>query len=457
MDVISLRTPSLGDTTYIVSHGGAAVVVDPQRDLGRFLDVIRDQNLSVTHVLETHVHNDYISGGRDLAARTGADLVMPAGSGASFPFVPAFHHEEHSAPAGLVIRPLHTPGHTPEHTSYLILVDDVPQAVFTGGSLLVGAAGRSDLLGWEYAEQLSRLQFGSLQRLAALPDETGVYPTHGEGSFCTASGAGRTTSTIGQEKAENPLYRFADADAFVANQLGSLVPYPAYYAHMGPANRIGPTALPETAPAGLSVDEAAQAISEGASVLDGRNRESFAASHIPGSLGIELGDSFAPWSGWLFDFNAPIVLLLDPEQDARQAATELGRIGFVDIKGVLRGIDSWVESGREVASFETHTMDELVAALKESAIQVIDVRDPLEWEQGHLDGSFHRYVPDLKDGLPPGIDPSEPVWLVCRTGNRSTIAAGLVETIGLTPKVVTRGGVPDALAPVLEVDRFRRR
>ncbi len=447
MDVHSLRTASLGDATYIVSHGGYGIVVDPQRDLDRFLEVIASEGLTVTHVLETHMHNDYISGGRDLAQRTGADLVIPAGAGATFPFVPAFHTEDLAGEAGLTIRPLHTPGHTLAHCSYVLLVDGRPEAVFTGGSLLVGAAGRSDLLGPDLAHQLAVLQFGSLQRLAQLPDDTGVFPTHGEGSFCTASGAGRTTSTIGREKAENPLYRFGDAESFAENQLAGLVPYPSYYAHMGPANRSGPSALPAPVVPDLSPDEAAARIAEGAVVLDGRERHAFAAAHIPGATGIELGDSFAPWAGWLLEYDAPIVLVLDSGQDATIAATELGRIGFERIAGVLRGMESWAASGRDTASFETADIGQLQAAMASDAgVQVIDVRDPLEWESGHLAGSHHRYVPDLLGGVPEDIEPDRPVWLVCRTGNRATIAAATLERRGFTPIVVTKGGVPDALA-----------
>jgi glyoxylase-like metal-dependent hydrolase (beta-lactamase superfamily II)/rhodanese-related sulfurtransferase len=447
MEVISIRTPSLGDATYVVAHAGYSIVVDPQRDLGRFLEVIDDRGLSVSHVLETHMHNDYISGGRDLAARTGADLVLPAASGAGFAFVPAFHHEELEAGGGLAIRPLHTPGHTPEHTSYLVLLDGVPQAVFTGGSLLVGAAGRSDLLGEQYAHQLAVLQWGSLQRLARLPDATGVYPTHGEGSFCTASGAGRTTSTIGLEKAENPLYRFTDADTFATNQLSGLVPYPTYYAHMGPTNKQNPTALPAAHVPEVDPDAVETHLEAGGALLDGRDRHAFAAAHVPGSLGIELGDSFAPWSGWLLDYDSPIMLVLEGDQDADAAATELGSIGFEHVVGAMRGIDAWAASGREVASYRTATINELVAAREDDPeVQVLDVRDPLEWEAGHLDGSIHHYVPELRHGLPPVLDTSRPVWLVCRTGNRSSIAAGLAEALGVTPIVVTKGGVPDALS-----------
>lgn len=446
MDVTSIRTSSLGDATYVVTHGDSAIVVDPQRDIGRFLDVIGSHK--VTHVLETHVHNDYLSGGRDLARRTGADLVLPAGAGAAFVFVPAFHMEELDAEGGLSIRPLHTPGHTPEHTSYLVLIDGAPQAVFTGGSLLVGAAGRSDLLGMEYAEPLSRLQFGSLRRLATLPDETGVFPTHGEGSFCTASGAGRTTSTIGQEKAENPLYRIDDIDDFVRDQLSVLVPYPRYYKHMGPTNRLGVEPMPEVSVGEVGADDLAAHLAGGGAVIDGRSRHAFAAGHVPGSVGIEIGDSFAPWAGWLLSYNAPVMLVLDADQDPSWAATELGRIGFEQVLGVMRGIEPWTASSRDAASYRTATVGDLLdARAADETLQILDVRDPKEWEAGHLTGSEHRYLPDLETlGLPADLSKDRPVWVICRSGNRASIAAGILERMGYTPVVVATGGVPDALS-----------
>jgi glyoxylase-like metal-dependent hydrolase (beta-lactamase superfamily II)/rhodanese-related sulfurtransferase len=444
MQVEPIRTASLGDTTYLLRHRRSVVVVDPQRDIGRFLAEIGD-GAAVTHVLETHVHNDYVSGGRDLARRTGADLVLPAGSGVGFPFIPAFHQEELGGSDGLVIRPLHTPGHTPEHVSYLIVIDDEPVAVFTGGSLLVGAAGRSDLLGDAFAEQLARLQYASLHRLAALPDEVAVFPTHGEGSFCSASGAGRSTSTIGIEKVENPLYRYPDPDSFVAGQLAGLTPYPAYYPHMAPINRIDPTAVDSPEVPDLDVEVFAGMMGA-AEVLDGRNRFAFAAGHIPGSIGIELGDSFAPWAGWLFDFNVPLLLVLDEDQDAAAAAVELARIGFVRVLGVMRGVEAWRASGREVAAYETVTAAQLKGRMQPGWDgQVLDVRDPLEWKEGHLDGSVHRYVPDLKEGLAGSVTVGAPVWVVCRTGNRSSIAAGLLERQGVQPIVVATGGVPDII------------
>jgi glyoxylase-like metal-dependent hydrolase (beta-lactamase superfamily II)/rhodanese-related sulfurtransferase len=448
VEIISIRTPSLGDATYVAVHGDNAVIIDPQRDIGRFTDVLEDRGLTLTHVLETHMHNDYISGGRDLAQSRGADLVLPAASGAAFAFRAAFHNEDLDATSGLTIRPLHTPGHTPEHTSYLLLIDGEEHAVFTGGSLLVGAAGRSDLLGTEYARELSRLQFGSLQRLGLLPDATGVFPTHGEGSFCTASGAGRTTSTIGQEKAENPLYSFKDAEAFITDQLSSLVPYPRYYAHMGPTNKQNPTAVTITAPPELSAAEAAAQVASGTMVLDGRDRYSFASAHIAGSIGIELGDSYAPWTGWLLEYNAPLVLVLDDVADSVAAATELARIGFTDIRGVIRGIDKWAKAGQPTSSYPTATHTDLMAQLpvQSGDLQVLDVRDPLEWKAGHIKGSYHRYVPDIAEGLPGELDLSKPVWVVCQSGNRATIAAGLLEMQGAQPIVVAKGGVTDILS-----------
>lgn len=446
MEVIGIRTASLGDATYIVAIGDHAIVVDPQRDIGRFIDEVDGRGLTVTHVLETHMHNDYISGGRDLAAALGAELVLPAASGAGFAFVPAFHDEILLGPSGSSIRPLHTPGHTPAHTSYVIGTAESDQiAAFTGGSLLVGAAGRSDLLGDRYARQLSKLQFGSLQRLAQLPDATGVYPTHGEGSFCTASGAGRTTSTIGEEKAENPLFGFADAESFADDQLAGLVPYPTYYQHMGGINRDGPTAMP--VPAVPDIDPSAMAahIAAGGSVLDGRDRHDFAAGHVPGSIGIEIGDSFAPWAGWLLDFEAPIALVLDQSQDAAAAAVELGRIGLESVVGVMRGVVAWSDAGHELASYETTSITDLSLALSagDRDLQVLDCRDPLEWEAGHIEGSVHCYVPEIRDSFPESIDRDRPLWVVCRTGNRASIAAGILEDLGVDIIVVSKGGVPD--------------
>jgi glyoxylase-like metal-dependent hydrolase (beta-lactamase superfamily II)/rhodanese-related sulfurtransferase len=447
MNIISIRTPGLGDATYLLAHEGVGVLVDPQRDIDRFLAAAAEAGVRLRHVLETHLHNDYVSGGRELAREAGAELVLPAGAGVAFDHTPAFHREDLGTDA-LTIRPLHTPGHTPEHVSYLVLINGAPVALFSGGSLLVGAAGRTDLLGAPRARQLAYLQYGSVNRLASLPDAVGLYPTHGEGSFCTASGAGRTTSTIGQEQAQNPVLAYPSREAFAEGQLAGLQPYPRYYAHMGPTNLLGPTPLPDAVvPELVPLD--VPPLGDDVWVLDGRPREAYAAGHLPGALGIELADDFGVWAGWLLPFNAPIVLVLEPAQDVREAVVQLGRIGFDRVRGVLRGVDGWRAAGLPLDVIQTVTTEEFAGAVKQGrARQVLDVRAPAEWEGGHLTGSVHRYVPDLVDGPPPGLDRSEPVWLACASGYRAMIAAGLLARAGFQPVTLVCGGIPDLLERV---------
>ncbi len=433
MDIKGIRTPGLGDTTYVLTHGGAAIVVDPQRDIERFSLYLDTQGADLQLVLETHVHNDYVSGGRELAAAHGAALVLPAASGAAFDHVPAFHNEAMMV-GDLTVRPLHTPGHTPEHTSYLVVLDDEPYAVFSGGSLLVGAAGRPDLLGPERARQLARLQHGSVHRLAALPDHVGLYPTHGEGSFCTVTTAGRHTSTIGDEKRSNHVLTFADAESFADAQLAALQPYPSYYAFMGPLNLVAPP-RPTREFAELRVDE----IPGDAEVVDVRPRESFAAGHLPGSLGIPEDDATAVWAGWLLPFDTQVVLVAETDQDVAEIVRQFIRIGFDHVLGVVRDLGD-----EATASYRTVDVAEVAAAVRHRRPLLVDVRAPDEWEAGHIDASRHCYVPDLREGLA-GLEEGTEVWLACRTGRRATIAAGLVEQLGLAPVVLDRKGVDEVL------------
>ena len=446
MEITNLRTPGLGDATYVVTHEGVGVVVDPQRDIARFEDVLTDQDAELRYVLETHMHNDYVSGGPTLAERRGGQIVLPAGSGAAIDHVPAFHNEELEPAGGLQIRPIHTPGHTPEHVSYLVLIDGEPVAVFSGGSLLVGSSGRPDLLGPERARSLAMLQYISVNRLAELPDETGLYPTHGEGSFCTSSGAGRTTSTIGLEKAENPVLAQPDQESFVKFTLSDLQPWPTYYQHMGPANLFGPKPLPSLEVPELSVADVARR-DDDVVVLDGRPRTAYAEGHVPGAIGIELGEQFGVWAGWVLDFDVPVQLVLDADQDAEEAAVQLARIGFDNVTGVMRGMGAWAEAGHDVARFEAVTVPDLVAAVEAGKdVQILDVRAPNEVEATPIEGSIARYVPELVDGPGEDLDPARPVWVICGSGYRSAIAASLLEQHGFTPVLVDEGGADDYLA-----------
>ena len=441
MEITTFRTDGLGDSTYLLVHDGLAVVVDPQRDVDRFERAIAGSGIELCFVLETHIHNDYVSGGRELARRTGASLVLPAAAGVAFDHLPAFHTEDLGR-NGLAIRPLHTPGHTPEHMSYLVLIDGEIRAVFSGGSLLVGSAGRSDLLGDARAEQLARLQYLSVRRLAALPDGTALYPTHGEGSFCTASGAGRHTSTIGMEKRTNPVLAYRSADAFATGQLGGLQPFPSYYAHMGPINLLGPDPLPTDDVQQVALSD----LPDGVNLVDIRPRSDYAAGHVPGSLGLELSDQVAVWAGWLLPFNSPVALVANRDQEVKEVIRQFGRIGFDNVLGVVHGVDGWVAGGGELASFQTRTPAELACAVEETDIEVLDVRSPGEWEAGHIEGSVYSHLPDLRGGVPAGLDGSQDLWVACGSGYRATAAAKFLESVGITPIVVTPGGVPDALA-----------
>ncbi|MEX1280557.1 MAG: MBL fold metallo-hydrolase [Acidimicrobiia bacterium] len=438
-DVRQIRTPGLGDSTYVLAHDGLAVVVDPQRDIDRFLEPIQAEGLELRFVLETHLHNDYVSGGLDLARRTGAELVLPAAAAPAFRHTPAFHLEE-LGDHRLTIRPIHTPGHTPEHTSYAVLVDGEMVGVFTGGSLLVGSAGRPDLLGPERADTLARLQYGSVTRLGRYPDATAIYPTHGEGSFCTASGSGQTVTTIGTEKAQNPLFAATTEDEFVDALMGGLGPFPTYYRYMGPANLYGPEPMPALDLPELGVDDLSD---PEVTVIDIRGTEPFAAGHVPGSIGLELRDDTGVWAGWILPHDAEIVLLADPGQDVTEAIRQLGRIGMDDVRGVVWGVDAWREAGRLLDGHRTTDLAGFTEAVR-AGKQVLDVRMPSEWAEGSIPGSTQVFAADLvADGPPAGL--TGEVWVACGSGYRATATVPWLKAAGIEPVILTQDGVPEVL------------
>lgn len=436
MHVHSFRTPGLGDQTYLLEHEGKAVLVDPQRDISRFLDVAAERDLQLRFVLETHLHNDYVSGAEQAALRTGAELVLPAAAAPAYRHTPAFHLEELRGEDGLSIRPLHTPGHTPEHTSYVILLDGEEVAVFSGGSLLVGSAGRPDLLGPERAETLARLQHQSLHRLAGLPAEVELFPTHGEGSFCTSSGAGSYTSTIGAEVASNPMLTFAEPDELAKEMLRLPMPIPGFYRHMGPANTLGVPPMPET-------DKPERPLADlqerGVHVLDIRPRAHQAAGLVPGSVGIELGDDLGSWAGWLLPYNEPVAVVADDDQDVEEAVTQLAQIGFDAVEAVVADVpaDAW-GPGYRLVDLDT------AVSLVDDEVQVLDVRMPSELEQVRLPGAVERFAADVfTQGVPEQLDPHAPVLVACGSGKRASIAASRLVAEGFGDvRVLDGAGVP---------------
>ena len=435
MNITTFVTPGLGDSTYLFEHEGVGTLVDPQRDIDRFVEAAT--GLDTRFVLETHLHNDYVSGGRSAAHATGAELVLPASSGAAYDHLPAFHLEDLDG-GSFTVRPIHTPGHTPEHVSYLVLVDGEAVALFSGGSLLVGSAGRSDLLGMDRAESLATLQYQSVTRLGALPGNVALYPTHGAGSFCTSSVAETASSTIGNEKRSNPVLAHPTAASFVAQALTGLQPYPDYYAHMGPINLAGPEPMPSGSVPLIADDE----IPGNAHVVDIRPQADYAAGHLPGSYGLELEDQMGVWAGWLIPFDEPIVLVANADQDIAEATVQLARIGYDRVVGVLTDF----EERDGLAAYRLASIDDLKNELRTGSPQILDVRAPADWEEISIPGSFQRYVPDLRAELPEGLDPDRPVWVICGGGYRSQMAVRYLEAGGHEAIVVTGGGVTEVLA-----------
>ena len=450
MDLEVFITPELGDASYLVASGGRAAIVDPQRDAWRFLAVAERRGWRVGHVLETHVHNDYVSGAHEVRAATGATIVVPARGGYAFDHAPADEGTEIGV-GDLTLVARATPGHTPEHLAWEVAgaAPAAPVAVFSGGSLLVGSSGRTDLLGRDQTAELTTAQYRTLRRLAELPDATRVLPTHGAGSFCSAGPvAGGRVTTIGAERLANPAFVAPSLEVFEEVALGSLGRYPDYYAHMAPLNRAGVPAVGRLpAIRSLSADAAAAAMHAGARIVDARSRTAFAAAHIRGSLNIELSSPLAAYVGWLLPFDSPVVLVAESAADVEEAALQLFRIGWSSIRGALTGgIDAWAASSREVSSYATLGIEDLRAEIRGGGQpHVLDVRQPVEWRDGTVQGSDTIFVADLPERLG-DLAPTGELTVVCKSGQRSAIAASILDGAGIPVRVVAEGGVPDWLA-----------
>lgn len=449
MDFEVFVTPGLGDNSYLVRSGDEAVIVDPQRDAWRFLAAAERLGVNVRAVLETHVHNDYVSGAHEIRAATGASLVLPARGRYEFAHQGAEDGFE-LAIGDLRLVAMATPGHTPEHLSWLAIRAGAerPDAVFTGGSLLVGTAGRTDLLGPSFTDELTRAQYESLSRLAELPDDVQVLPTHGAGSFCVAAmPTTKTTSTIGDERRRNQLVRAGDFGEFSTELRSELMAYPAYYAHMAPINRAGAAVLGRLPqPPAVGAEAVEQAIERGAWVVDARDRDAFAEAHIPGSVNVELNSGFAAYVGWLLPFDAPLLLVLPEPADESltEALTQLIRIGWTQVDGYLEGgFDGWPRGGRPVSSYELVSADDLCEAHRRGdQPYVVDVRQELEWAWGTIPDSHLVFLADLPEKLDE-LPEDKPVWLICSNGHRAAIAASLLDRQGVPVRLVGVGGVSE--------------
>jgi hydroxyacylglutathione hydrolase len=462
VDIDVVVTPGLGDNSYVITSGDEAAVLDPQRDVDRFVALAEDRGATIRWILETHVHNDYVSGARELQEATGAAIGAPAGGAYEFVHRPMAEGGE-VAVGNLRLVAMETPGHTPEHVSYVLVEPgaDRPRAAFTGGSLMVRGAGRTDLLGGTWTDRLTRAQFRSLRRLAGLPDEVEVFPTHGAGSFCGAGPAPpMRTSTIGEERRDNPALTAPDEDTFVREQLEGLLAYPTYYRAMAPINRAGPRVVGRPPdPPSLQPAELVQLLDGAArpAVVDARFRAQFARAHIPGSVNVELDESFGSYVGWVVPFNVPIVLVVPEleEEAVSEATIQLFRIGYERVLGFLSGgVAAWRAAGFETRSYPVAGLDELCRRYREARDRpgpdpvdgpaVLDVRQRTEWDAGHIPGSRFVFVGDLPGSLAT-IPHDREWWVICRTGHRSAIASSMLDAAGIPARLVDGTGVMDFL------------
>ena len=403
MQVEVISTEDLGDRSYLVHDGTAAVVVDPQRDVDRVEKVLADLGVQCAMVVETHIHNDYVTGGYDLAMRSGCPYVVNAADEVSFARLAVRDGDELTVGA-MTIRVMATPGHTDTHLSYVISEGGETPAVFTGGSLLYGSVGRTDLVDVDRTEELTRAQYHSARRLAAeLPDATPVYPTHGFGSFCSSgSAAGGDGGTIGEEKTRNDALVTEDEDAFVDTLIANLSAYPAYYAHMGGLNRGGPTAPDLSPPAVLEAEQLRHRIDAGEWVVDLRDRTAYAASHVHGSVGIALGEQFSTYVGWLMPWGNP-----DTDRRIRRASrrrpTDAGPHRRRRTPGQRHRIGGGVERRRPTVLLPAAHLRRTPRRPRRRRLRhrsdavLLDVRRDDEYATDHIPGAAHVPMHHLLD------------------------------------------------------------
>ncbi|WDF35499.1 MBL fold metallo-hydrolase [Streptomyces sp. T12] len=446
--VDTIDVPGLGNRGYLAGGAHSAAVVDPPRDIDRVIEAAARRGVRITHVVETHVHNDYVTGGLELARITGAAYLVPAAARVGYERVPVADGDRTEIDEGLVLRALATPGHTPHHTSYVLeeiqeeirekAREEVPEesaravAVFTGGSLLIGTVGRPDLVEPGLTGRLARAQYDSAHRLAAeLPDETAVLPTHGFGSFCSATqAAGGTATTIGRERAVNEAL-VKDVDAFVADLLAGLDDIPAYYAHMGPANARGPAPVDLTPPRPADAEEIAARLAAGEWVVDLRNRVAFAEGHVAGSLNFEAEGQLATYLAWLLPWGKPVTLLAETPAQLADAQRELVRVGIDrPAAGATGSPTDWIGQDERPRTFPRGTFAELAAAqlAPQDDVVVLDVRRDSERDADWIKGSVHIPLHHLRERLPE--IPEGTVWVHCAGGMRAAIAASLLDAAG---------------------------
>ena len=435
VEVHSVVDEGLGHSSYVVGLGdGTALVVDPARFPDRQRQIAAARGWEITWTADTHSHADYVSGSAELAD-DGARFLASQGADLEVAHRPVAAGELVDVAPGVELRALATPGHTPDHLAYLLVVDGTAEALFSGGSLMVGSVGRTDLLGEEHSDELARASFHALREaILTLPDDLVVYPTHGAGSFCSAPAGSARTTTIGAERATNPLLGIDDEDRFVAALLDGLGSFPDYFRELPERNRRGPRLFREVPSLErLDVDTVARHLASGAALVDARPIAAFADGHVPGALSIEHRAVFATWLGWLVPLDRPVVFVLDGDTDRTDLVRQCLTIGHEHLLGELDGgTAAWREAGRCVESIPIVGPADVDGA-------VLDVRQEAEWVSGHLPGAVH-----VELGRLPGTEvPDGPVTVMCGHGERAMTGASLLTAAGLGAVSVLTGGPTD--------------
>ena len=434
----------LGNSTYLVgSHASQqAVLIDPLRDVDRYQSAAEKLSVSITHIIDTHLHADFVSGARELAAQIGATVGASAEAKVGFDHRALIEGDTVSF-GDLNLKVMRTPGHTPEHISFLLQQDSAPEALFSGGALIVGGAARTDLISHDLNEPLARQLYHTLHdKLLLLPDEVNVYPTHGAGSFCVAPTSSDRVTTIGRERKFNHLAQAQSEGEFVKRALSGLPSYPFYYQYLREVNQRGPKILggvPKLTP--LSAEETHGHIERGTIILDVRSLNAFAAGHIPGSYGIAVDTPLLIWVGWLIPFGAQLILVAKNDRQREEATRQLIRIGYDSILGYLEGgIDSWVKAGLKIESINEITVGKLRERLHGSGgITVLDVRQDDEWLAGHIPNAIH-----IENGRLAGDDlnlpKDRPIAVHCAHGFRAMAGISTLMRRGYTNVIQVKGG-----------------
>jgi glyoxylase-like metal-dependent hydrolase (beta-lactamase superfamily II)/rhodanese-related sulfurtransferase len=434
---IPIVDEGLGNSAYLVNlSDGRALAVDASRDLRAMRVEAERRGLRIAYAADTHLHADFLSGAVQLAADDGATVLASRAGDRLFPHRGLEDADEIDL-GGLRLRTMATPGHTHEHIAFELLDDRRTLGVFTGGSLIVGSAARTDLVSPDRTEELARAQYRSLRRLAELDDDVAVWPTHGAGSFCSAPPGSERTSTIGTERATNTLLRAESEDAFVQQLLDSLGSFPPYFLTLGEINRRGPELVKGDSLPGLAPGEVARLRQAGAEVIDVRPVADFAAAHLPGSVSIPLRPVFATWLGWLLPTAKPLIVVRNTDQDPAEILWQARKIGYDHLIGELEGgIVEWAQSGQPTGSIPLVTAEHLGGA------SVLDIRQTTEFMNGHIPGAVHVELGDLADG-PATEDRHGPAVVMCGHGERAMGAASLLARAGQQDLSVLVGGPED--------------